>query len=102
MRALPHNRTALIAVFSAALPPFIPRLALLVFEMAYGGCGLEAVHDGHADVHEYAVKRDLSFCDSFFVETDCFGAVAGRGIGKTGSLGEGSEKFEIDWVVVYE
>ena len=63
---------------------------------------MEAVHDGHADVHEDAVKRGLSFRGSFFVDTDCFGAIVGRGIGNTDSLGESSKEFKVDWVVVYE
>jgi hypothetical protein len=63
---------------------------------------LEAVHDGHADVHENAVEWGFSFCGGFFVETNCFGAIAGRGVGKTGALGEGSQEFEIDWIVIYE
>ena len=63
---------------------------------------MEAVHDGHADVHEDAVKRGLSFCGSFFVDTDCFGAVVGRGVGYTDSLSESCEEFKVDWVIIYE
>lgn len=91
-----------MALFSAALPQLVSRLPLLVFEMAYGGCGLESIHSGHADVHEYAVKGQLSFCECLFVETDRYGAVVGRDVGKTDSLGESGEELEIDWVVVYE